>query len=142
MLREDVKEVSCLNLVLTRLLLMLSHFVARSRTLREDVKEVSCLNLVLNPATTDVVILLSPAGFEFQALSVYAGLKLRGCYSHSTVAGGLDVISYTTLFTPCTSFVILFDTLSNISYGILAQSAVIKSSVVTALIATTYSYVL
>lgn len=37
------------------------------------------------------------------------------CYSHSIVAGGLVVTSYTTLLTPSTSLVILFDTFSSTS---------------------------
>ena len=42
-------------------------------------------------------------------------------YSHSIVAGGLLVTSYTTLLIPLTSLTILLNTLSNTSYGILAQ---------------------
>ena len=49
----------------------------------------------------------------------------------------LDVISYTILFTPLTSLTILLDILSSTSYGILAQFAVMKSVVTTALKATT-----
>jgi len=52
-------------------------------------------------------------------------------YSHSIVAGGLLVMSYTTLFTPLTSLTILLDAFSNTSYGSLVHSAVIKSVVVT-----------
>ena len=56
-------------------------------------------------------------------------------YSHSTVPGGFEVISYTTLLTCSHSFVSLLDILASTSYGIFAQSAVIKSSVVIGLIA-------
>ena len=57
----------------------------------------------------------------------------RGCifYSHSIVAGGLEVISYTTRLTNLTWFTILAEMFPKISCGILAQSAVIKSLVVT-----------
>lgn len=58
-------------------------------------------------------------------------------HSHSTVAGGFDVISYTTRATEGMEFVILTLVLSRTSNGILVQSAVIKSSVVTALNAMT-----
>ena len=57
----------------------------------------------------------------------------RNFYSHSIVAGGLLVTSYTILFIWSTSFIILTETLSNTSYGILTHSAVIKSVVWTAL---------
>ena len=53
-------------------------------------------------------------------------------YSHSIVAGGLLVTSYTTLLTPRTSFTMRVEALSSSSYGSRAQSAVIKSVVVTA----------
>lgn len=55
-----------------------------------------------------------------------------GLYSHSIVAGGLLVTSYTTLLTPRTSFTMRVEALSSSSYGSRAQSAVIKSVVVTA----------
>lgn len=53
-------------------------------------------------------------------------------YSHSIVAGGLLVISYTIRFMPCTSFVIREEIFVRISYGICAYSHVIKSLVRTA----------
>ena len=48
-------------------------------------------------------------------------------YSHSIVPGGFDVMSYTTLFIPSTSFIILDEIEERTSYGILDQSAVIAS---------------
>ena len=54
-------------------------------------------------------------------------------YSNSIVPGGLLVRSYITLFTPLTSLIILLITLLSTSYGISAASAVIKSTVFTAL---------
>lgn len=52
-------------------------------------------------------------------------------YSHSIVAGGLLVISYTIRLIFLTSFTILTLAFSRTSYGIRAKSAVIKSVVVT-----------
>src|SRR3990170_6563513 len=63
-------------------------------------------------------------------------------YSHSMVLGGLLLMSYTTLLTPFTSFIILEDTRRSTPSGRLAQSAVIPSTLVTALTATVFSYVL
>jgi len=60
-----------------------------------------------------------------------------GTYSHSMVAGGLELMSYTTRFTPGTSFTIREEILASTSYGSRAQSAVMPSSDVTARIATT-----
>ena len=57
-------------------------------------------------------------------------------YSHSMVAGGFDVTSSTTRFTPTISFTIRPEIVSIRSYGSLAQSAVIASSLVTARITT------
>jgi len=53
-------------------------------------------------------------------------------YSHSIVAGGFDVTSSTTRFTPGISFTMRAEIVSTRSYGSLAQSAVIASSLVTA----------
>src|SRR5207249_4613741 len=61
------------------------------------------------------------------------------CYSHSIVAGGLLLISYTTRFTPFTSLMIRVEILASKSYGRCDQSAVMKSSVCTARMATTFS---
>ena len=58
-------------------------------------------------------------------------------YSHSIVPGGFEVISYTTLATPLTSLIIREEILFNILWGIAVDVAVIKSVVLTALIATT-----
>ena len=53
-------------------------------------------------------------------------------YSHSIVAGGLPVISYTTRFTPCTSLVMRVDIRLSRVWGRRAYSQVIKSLVRTA----------
>src|SRR5699024_10216864 len=57
-------------------------------------------------------------------------------YSHSIVAGGFGVISYTIRFTWSTSWVIRLPILSNISQSIRAQSDVIPSTECTARIPT------
>lgn len=57
-------------------------------------------------------------------------------YSHSILAGGLVVTSSTTRFTCGTSLTILAEIVRTTSYGMRAQSAVMKSSVVTARMAT------
>src|SRR5262249_18405367 len=57
--------------------------------------------------------------------------KLGG-YSHSIVAGGFDVTSRTTRFTPAISFTIRPEIVSIKSYGSRAQSAVMASSEMTA----------
>ena len=57
-------------------------------------------------------------------------------YSNSIVPGGLFVISYGTLLTWLTSLIILLVTFLITSQGISAASAVIKSTVFTALSAT------
>ena len=60
-------------------------------------------------------------------------------YSHSMVAGGLELMSYTTRFTPFTLLMMSFDTPARNSQGKCAQSAVIPSVEVTARRATVYS---
>jgi hypothetical protein len=60
-------------------------------------------------------------------------------HSHSIVAGGLELISYTTLLTPFTLFIISFETFARNSYGRCDQSAVIPSVEETALKLTTFS---
>ena len=62
-----------------------------------------------------------------------SGFKHFGNYSNSMVPGGLLVMSYITRLTPLTSFIIRDITLFNTSYGICAASAVMKSTVFTAL---------
>src|SRR5439155_11337324 len=62
-------------------------------------------------------------------------------HSHSMVPGGLLVTSKATRFTPGTSATILPAIRSRTSCGSLAQSAVMASSLVTALITTGLSYV-
>lgn len=66
----------------------------------------------------------------------YRLLRAFENYSNSIVPGGLLVQSYTTRFTPFTSFTILFVTFPRTSQGSCAASAVMKSLVVTALSAT------
>ena len=60
-------------------------------------------------------------------------------YSHSIVPGGFEVISYTTLPTPATSFIILLDRVWSRSNGRLDASTVMASVDSTALIAMTFS---
>src|SRR5690606_22699670 len=60
-------------------------------------------------------------------------------YSHSIVAGGLLEMSYTTRFTPATSLMMRVEICASTAYGIRAQSAVMKSCVSTARMATTLS---
>src|SRR5690606_2998362 len=64
-----------------------------------------------------------------------------GIYSHSMVAGGFELMSYTTLLTPFTLFIISLDVFCKNSYGKFTQSAVIPSVLSTALNATHFSYV-
>ena len=63
----------------------------------------------------------------------------RPPYSHSIVAGGFPLMSYTTRDTPRTSLMIRFDTRPRKSYGRCAQCAVMKSIVSTARNAITHS---
>ena len=58
---------------------------------------------------------------------------LACCHSHSIVAGGFDEMSYATRLIPGISLITRDEMRSRISYGIRAQSAVIASSLVTAL---------
>src|SRR5690606_7270427 len=60
-------------------------------------------------------------------------------HSHSIVAGGLPLMSYTTRDTPRSSLMIRFDTRPRKSYGRCAQWAVMKSMVSTARRAITHS---
>src|SRR5438270_5708734 len=53
-------------------------------------------------------------------------------YSHSIVPGGFDVMSYTTRFTPFTSFTIRVEIIFSTSGGSATQSAVMPSSELTA----------
>ena len=71
-------------------------------------------------------------GFNISKLIIQISIiKLFISYSHSMVAGGLVVISYTIRLICFTSLMIRTEILSNTSYGIRAQSAVMKSVVVT-----------
>jgi len=88
---------------------------------------------------------LSFYSFKFSAITLNISTKLfhhdRICnytlHSHSIVAGGLLVISNTTLPTPSTEFTMRFEANSNTSKGILDQSAVIPSTLSTDLRART-----
>src|ERR1039458_8385665 len=66
--------------------------------------------------------------------AVCAGKSVRAtrAYSHSIVPGGFEVMSYTTRFTPRTSFTIRFEIVFSTSYGSGTQSAVMPSSECTA----------
>src|SRR5438128_12598520 len=67
------------------------------------------------------------------------GRRVR--YSHSIVAGGLELRSRATRLTPGISLMIRLEIVSKRSYGRRAQSAVIASSDVTARITIGYAYV-
>jgi hypothetical protein len=71
---------------------------------------------------------------QFMRAKVHTSLngRFRFSYSHSMVAGGLLVMSYTTRLMWATSFTIRVDIFSSTSHGILAQSEVIPSIEVTA----------
>ena len=75
-----------------------------------------------------------------QARSACRDLSALGrTYSHSMVAGGFELTSYTTRFTPSTSLMIRVDIRASTSCGNGNQSAVIPSVLVTARRATTLS---
>ena len=63
---------------------------------------------------------------------IHAGLRRFDAHSHSIVAGGLLVMSYTTRLTPFTSLTMRLEAAARTSSGIRAQSAVMKSVVDTA----------
>lgn len=65
------------------------------------------------------------------ALQAFPRLLRCGFYSHSMVAGGLEVTSYTTRVMEGTSRVMRAATVSSSSWGSRAQSAVMPSSLVT-----------
>lgn len=71
---------------------------------------------------------------EYRRLLCFSPAKMG--YSHSIVAGGLLVISYTTRLIPATSLTMRFEILASRSCGRRVQSAVMKSSVDTARMAT------
>ena len=81
----------------------------------------------------------APTSFYFY-FTRYSILYTQYCfYSHSIVAGGFELISYTTRLIPLTSLIILLDISSNTLYDILTQSAVIPSLLFTILKARTKS---
>lgn len=67
------------------------------------------------------------------------GLGRTRDYSHSIVAGGLLLTSYVTRLMPRTSLIMRPEVRFSSEYGSSAQSAVMKSVVCTARMATTYS---
>ncbi|SDJ87647.1 hypothetical protein SAMN05421868_1525 [Paenibacillus naphthalenovorans] len=74
-----------------------------------------------------------------KARSLYAKReRVHLIYSHSIVAGGLEVISYTTRLTLLTSFTMRVEIFSSTSHGMRAQSAVMPSIDVTARMPTVY----
>src|SRR5438552_7856830 len=64
-------------------------------------------------------------------------IRALGAYSHSIVAGGFEVISYTTRLISCISLTMRWEIRVSNSGVRRAQSAVIKSPLVTARMATT-----
>ncbi len=83
-----------------------------------------------------VIILLSEQSSVGRKPLDFLGFCVLCAYSHSILAGGLVVTSSTTRFTCGTSLTIRLEMTRTTSYGMRAQSAVIKSSVVTARMAT------
>ncbi len=66
------------------------------------------------------------------AAAAAAGRSVKSAYSHSMVAGGLEVMSYTTRLTLSTSLTMRTEIFSSTSQGMRAQSAVMPSMDVTA----------
>src|SRR3954466_15871523 len=62
-------------------------------------------------------------------------------HSHSMVAGGLELMSYTTRLTPGTSLTIRAEIFPRTSYGSFAPAGGMPSPAVPARIATTFAYV-
>lgn len=108
----------------------------------KKVKKMTSCNTDLCVTQGRLILVFSWVLSGYQFLPFWKKLRMRGFtlkyvnYSHSIVAGGLEVISYTMRFTPLTSFTMRREAVSSTSYGIRAQSAVIKSLVVTARSAT------
>ena len=97
-------------------------------------KLIQFLMVALSVTVHKALILLVFLNHPYQSLALPTLFRIQktlNIYSHSIVAGGLEVISYTMRFTPATSFTIRLEALSRTSYGMRAQSAVIKSLVVT-----------
>ena len=98
------------------------------------------LPLIGKPVRVAAVIELHNLGPEHRAVERVRPLPVgdgddnvvETGYSHSIVAGGFDVTSSTTRFTPGISLTIRPEIVSIRSYGRRAQSAVIASSLVTA----------
>lgn len=80
-----------------------------------------------------------PAGSSKKAVNRFMLIMSCKNYSHSMVAGGFELMSYTTRLIPLTLLIISLDTLARKSYGKCAQSAVMPSVEVTALSAAVYS---
>src|SRR5271166_4170711 len=73
-----------------------------------------------------------PARGNIQTESLWPIQIFVDTHSHSIVPGGFEVMSYTTRFTPRTSFTIRFEIVFSTSYGSGTQSAVMPSSECTA----------
>ena len=103
-------------------------------SLKEMLRKLfKCLNCKIN--------FLYPNRTHRHLKNPYNAHKYRLCrdlpfYSNSIVPGGLLVKSYITLLTPFTSLIIRLITLWSTSNGISADSAVMKSTVLTARSAT------
>src|SRR5690606_22854233 len=80
-------------------------------------------------------------GGEHERANQHDPSQRTNTHSHSIVPGGFELISYTTRLIPRTSLTIRFETRARKGAGSCAQSAVIPSTLVTALNAQTNSYV-
>src|SRR3990172_6618680 len=69
--------------------------------------------------------------FQFMFLYKFSHARSGTVYSHSMVAGCLELMSYTTRLTPRSSLIIRFEILASTSAGMRAQSAVMPSTLVT-----------
>ena len=102
-------------------------------------KLIQFLMVALSVTVHKALILLVFLNHPYQSLALPTFFRIQktlNIYSHSMLAGGLVVTSSTTRFTCGTSLTILAEIVRTTSYGMRAQSAVMKSSVVTARMAT------
>lgn len=102
------------------------------RTLENDDEDRQPINVTCSQRGPKAMNAISKRLCGYQYPGVIRTDRTGVGYSHSMVAGGLELISYTTRLMPCTSFVILLLTFWRRSYGRRAQSAVIASSLTTA----------
>ena len=129
-------------------------FACSSQTLASLAREISAVQLLLgflpfytksHPIARMALLLFLCSCARLRVLVANASLanardfcgtvvprSLAGVYSHSIVAGGLEVMSYSTRLMPCTSLTIRTEIFSSTSQGIRAQSDVIPSIDVTA----------